>query len=561
MRRIYSFDVFDTCLCRICGEPNLVFDVLSLKMQKALGDSCTEQFRQSFVAARIAAEGKNLEEIYNNVTRHLPLPCSVKQMIELEQETEKEMLVPIVATQRLVKSLREKGDIIFISDMYLSSAFIREQLVKHGFFEEGDRLFVSEERQAWKHDGSLFRLIHEREDIPYCRWHHYGDNRISDVIVPRRLGIHTHYIHYNYLPYEEHWRQIPILQYQYPSILAGVARAVRLSSDAPQDQKSFVCDISIPLMVNWVIYIMSDAQQRGIRRLYFCARDVHTQYLIASHLKPLFPSIDVRYLFISTQALQTDEKTLSSYFIQTGLLSQDTVALVDSNSSGNTVIKVNSLANTLHFQNVHGYYITGGILNKILTSSNNDILRLHFLNLNAYTECMTSSSVRRLSGIWIIFETMFSLNYHKRAIGYERHGDVMRPIFDFDYESGWYITGMNIRQAKQQNDYMSLAFCDAVVKTGLANYAKECVNNISVPTLVSYVDHPLKTYLHYPHKFIWSERRFVGSFWGKKKGTWKRGNLFYSLPSFFSTPLRIILSDANLRRHFNMLLSNLSGRE
>ena len=173
---------------------------------------------------------------------------------------------------------------------------------------------------------------------------------------------------------------------------------------------------------------------------------------------------------------------------------------------------------------------------------------------------MTSSSVRRLSGIWIIFETMFSLNYHKRTIGYERQGDVMRPIFDFDYESGWYITGMNIRQAKRQNDYMSLAFCDAVVKTGLANYAKECVNNISVPTLVSYVDHPRKIYLQYPHKFIWSGKRFVGSFWGKK-GTWKRGNLFYSLPVFFATPLRIILSDANLRRYFNMLISRLSKRK
>ena len=60
---VYSFDVFDTCLCRLCGEPRLMFDVLSLKVQEAIGDSCSEQLRQLFVAARVAAEGRSLHEI------------------------------------------------------------------------------------------------------------------------------------------------------------------------------------------------------------------------------------------------------------------------------------------------------------------------------------------------------------------------------------------------------------------------------------------------------------------------------------------------------------------
>lgn len=46
--RVYSFDVFDTCLARLCGEPRLLFDVLSLKVQKAMGEDCNEHLRELF---------------------------------------------------------------------------------------------------------------------------------------------------------------------------------------------------------------------------------------------------------------------------------------------------------------------------------------------------------------------------------------------------------------------------------------------------------------------------------------------------------------------------------
>lgn len=557
MKNTYSFDVFDTCLCRLCGEPRLLFDVLSLKVQKAAKEACSEHLRQLFVAARATASGSDLSEIYSNVAKSYPLPLSVEGMVQLELETEKEMLVPIVATKQLIDDLRKKGDIIFISDMYLPSAFIRDRLVEHGFFHEGDRLYVSDELQAWKYDGSLYKLIHEKENITYRRWHHYGDNHRSDYVVPRRLGIHANHLHYDYLPYEEQWRQKPVLQYQYPAILAGVARAVRLSSDAPEDQKAFVCNISAPLMVSWVLHIMNDAQSRGIKRLYFCARDVHTEYLIARNLQKLFHNITAHYLFISMQSMENEENILNNYFKQVGLLSSEKNAMVDSNSSGNTLIKLNSIASKYHFNSTYGYYISGWNPATALSPTNTDRRSLNYLILPEYIKHVTPSTVRRLSGMRILFELILSLNYHKRTIGYEFHGNTLRPVFSTDTDDAWYINGTNIKQAKYYNDKLAVLFSEAMTATGLYHFNRDILSQIVIPTIIEFIDSPRKQYLKYLHRFIWGTRPFVGRLLGKQKGVWKRGNFFYTLPSPISSILRFIFSSAILRRQVNHIISSL----
>ena len=551
MRNTYSFDVFDTCLCRLCGEPRLLFDVLSLKVQKAMGDGCTEHLRQLFVAARATAGGKTLEEIYNDVAQRYPLPCSVEQMVEMELETEREMLAPIVATRQLVDSLREKGDIVFISDMYLPSAFIREQLAKHGFFKDGDRLFVSDELGAWKRDGSLYRYVKEQLGISYRHWHHYGDNRGSDYTVPRRLGIRAHYIHYDYLPYEEQWRKMPVLQYQYPAIMAGVARATRLSSDAPEDQKAFVCDISAPLMVSWVLNIMADAQQRGIRRLYFCARDVHTEYLIAKQLQPMFPRVEVRYLFISGPALYKCSLCLD-YLNQEGLNDGTPVAIVDSCTSGETLRTMNRLIRQNGGEPVHGYFLVQ--MSPSSNKENEPSEVAHYELQTGYLDAVASRAARRIGGMRIMPELIFSINFHKKTYGYEYHGRYLRPVFKDDDDDQWLFDNNDVRTMKRHNDTLLSKYANSIVSAGLIPHSKPILDFLAFPTLTDYLDCPRKEYLRYLLHFFWWNKPFVGHISGKHKGVWKRGNLFYSLPCFITTPLRIILGNPALRRRLNQLL-------
>ena len=550
----YSFDVFDTCLCRLCGEPRLLFEVLSLKVQEAMGESCNEHIRQLFVSARVNAGGKDLREIYTQVASSFPIPHSVDWMAELEMKTEYDMLTPIVATRELVNRLRTKGKVLFISDMYLPSTFIKERLVEYGFFQEGDQLYVSEELQAWKHDGSLYKLVHDREGMAYRCWHHYGDNYRSDYKVPKKLGIHAHHIHYDYLPYEEQWQQMPVLQYQYPAILAGVARAVRLSSGAPDDQKAFVCDITAPLMVSWVLHMMKDAQTKGIKRLYFCARDVHTEFLIARQLQPLFPKVEARYLFISSESLKCEEDLLIPWFLEVGVLTDDKVALVDSNSSGKTLININALAAKLSRELVSGYYLMGWTPNEQLHPTLEDNNRMEYMAFPLYAKAVSTSSVKKTIDVRIVYELLFSVNYHKKTVSYWHNGERMRPMFNQDDVDSWNFAGQGNRKAKSDNDQLCLKFSKAMLKTSLSLYAEELFKNVSFPTLAAFIDRPLRQYLHYLHRFEWWGRPFVGKMRGKHRGVWKRGSRFYSWPIFVTAPMRFILGNPTLRRRMNEIL-------
>lgn len=544
----YSFDIFDTCLCRLCGEPRNLFDVLSLKVQQRMGENGSEYMRQHFVATRCDCGGHSLEEIYSEMAGRFPLPCSVEEMVQLELDTEREMLVPIVATRRLVDDLRKKGNIMFISDMYLPDGFIREQLIRHGFFHEGDRLYVSDSVGAWKHDGSLFRLVHEREGIPYRQWHHYGDNYHCDYRAARRLGIRAHHLHYDYLPYERHWKEIPSVRYQYPSVLAGVSRAIRLDSIAPDDQKAFVCDISAPLMISWVFLIMQDAQEKGIRRLYFCARDMHSHYRIARRMGQMFPGVEPRYLFISGPALYESNLCLD-YLRSAGICDDVPVAIVDSCSSGKTLRVMNEKLASNGTRPVQGYFWARmNILGEPISDARYELD-------DNYLAAMTRGKVNRLMGMRIFYELLFSLNHHKKTYGYEYHQSRIRPVFADDGDDTYHFDNIEkLGLLNKSNNRLLEAFAEGFIATGLSSLCHDVFHHIALPTLIEFVDRPRKDYLDYLHHFIWCGKPFVGHLHGKGKGVWKRGNIFYTLPEFLASPLRHILASPELRRKLNQLL-------
>ena len=532
-----------------------MLEVLSRKVVDRMGlcDGQREHLRQMFVSLRADAGGE-LHAVYTSIAKLFPLPCPVDEMVLLELQTEREMLVPINATLRLVEKMRAKGDgnVMYVSDMYLPSSFIRERLEAFGFFRDGDRLYVSDELGAWKRDGSLFRLIHEQENIPYRRWHHYGDSRQNDYDVPRRLGIHAHRLRFDYLPYEEQWRTAPTLHCQYPALLAGVARAVRLSSDAPDDQKAFVCDISAPLITMWVARIMADATRRGIRRLYFCARDVHTHFRVARTLLPLFPDVEVRYLFISSPALYESPLCLD-YLRQEGMCGDDPVAIVDSCSGGKTLRVMNEKLVAAGCKEVYGYFWAKMDVDEPLSRYASD-----WMLCCRYIDAVVGKPLSRIGGIRILYELLFSVNHHYKVFGYERRRTgILRPVLKPDEWDKWGFTGQGVRSVKKSNDRLCESFAQACLSTGILPHCDTIMERLLLPTLVEYTDRPRRTYLDYPAHFLWWEKPFVGAIRGKDKGVWKRGNLFYSLPAFLTTPLRHVLGNYRMRRRFNSLASGL----
>ena len=149
----YSFDIFDTCLVRKCGSSDNIFCIWA---DRALG-KVDRSYLKDLINSRLNAEktarrnsGKedvSLDDIYRNLSLESFPNLSKPALKRLELEVERENLSPVRQALDLIRNYRKKGKrILFISDMYLPSDFLKSQLRRFGFWEEEDRIYVSGDR-------------------------------------------------------------------------------------------------------------------------------------------------------------------------------------------------------------------------------------------------------------------------------------------------------------------------------------------------------------------------------------------------------------------------------
>jgi predicted HAD superfamily hydrolase len=308
MKHTYSFDIFDTCLVRVCGDPQMVFSLMAQKL------SNEKAFVVDFVKRRVQAEtdaqfqlkkeAVTIDEIYDYADlRNLNLTKS--QIIDLEMSVEEQLLYPVYKVREQIGTIHNAGhSILYISDMYLSASFLEKILTKWGFWKNGDQLFVSGEYGVAKHSGNLYRYISKELNISFNCWHHYGDNSVADIKIPRKLGIKTHIIKNDYSRYEKQWIKNATQSFD-PEMcryFAGCARAVRLSNK-PDERINLAADVIDPVYIPFVFYVLDSAKERGITHLYFTARDSYIFYKIALRLSHLFPEIKLSYIYLSRRAL------------------------------------------------------------------------------------------------------------------------------------------------------------------------------------------------------------------------------------------------------------------
>lgn len=183
-----SFDVFNTLLIRKSKNDTELFQIISEELKKQNID-CKDFVKKRINAAEKAkADGKiepNLDDIYS----HLNTTTSQIEAIEKIELTEQENdLTPNTYLRAVITALHEAGKkIIIISDMYLSSDFISALLKKNGLYF--DEIFVSSEYQQRKSRGTLYRLVLKKLHINRSKIVHIGDNKKSDYLVPRTMGI------------------------------------------------------------------------------------------------------------------------------------------------------------------------------------------------------------------------------------------------------------------------------------------------------------------------------------------------------------------------------------
>ena len=543
MNLISSFDIFDTCLIRSCGSASAMFDILSLE---AFTKPVSDDIRHGFIFARINAESHNsLQLIYDNLNFSHEHLLPTEKLIENELSLEDKLLNPVKRTLDLVNRCRRMGHrIIFISDMYLPSSFLCKQLEKHGFWRDGDTLFVSNEVQKTKSSGELFTYIAKKENLNIKNWHHYGDNLKSDVIIPRKLGIKTTCVKTDYSLYQKLWiANIICPKFQLGQIMAGISRSITLSEEN-NTHNAITLDIIAPLLVSFVCRILNHAKSYGITHLYFCARDSKTAFEIANqiiHSCSSYHKINVHYLYISRQALyNTNEKKVITYFEHVGLASKtESTAIVDIRTTGKSLKYINELLRSHEFNPIYGYFFEMFCTGETLPN-----MPLYSCEINSVYSSLSNIQTRALSSQGVLLEMFFSIHEEPKTIGYDvsQKGQPYPVFSDSADEEDCYIK--NVNQVVSIRKKLLSRYTDAFIKTHLYEYANDCMKQLALPTLARFYINPEKdylealTYFQVRNEYSSQMQPFVehlsilGILHRKKGLSWHRGSMAWTLPKW-----------------------------
>ncbi len=320
-----SFDIFNTLITRTVLTPHGIFAMIQQKLSvEEKYWKIPEHIRENFYTLRIQAENLarhsnqckgfgevTLHDIYTAMAMRGNLSIEVqKQLYELEYETECENVLPVPQNIALLKEMLQHGEhVVLISDMYLPGEVIRKMLVKADEILGQVPLYVSADLGVRKTTGNLYRKVGELEQVTYDDWTHYGDDLFQDIQMAGELGIKA--IH---LPTErpvcleqkllERFKDSAAFQ-----LLVGQARYTRYVNNKKNvaDMKSTAyemgCSVCGPILYSYVDWVLQEAVRKGIKRLYFIARDGYFPKLVADKViaaKKL--DIETYYIYGSRKA-------------------------------------------------------------------------------------------------------------------------------------------------------------------------------------------------------------------------------------------------------------------
>ena len=183
---IISFDIFDTLIMRYVAKPNLVNDLIAIKVEELLGRKF--DFKKIRLQAENNAREKksgdvNFDEIYESfaaLTNFDEETC--KNIRELEISVELGLILPrekIVAW--LNRAVASGKKVWLISDMYLQKNYL-ERLLKRCGVVGYEKLMISCETGMRKDTAAVWNYLVEKNFVG--KLIHIGDNETSDYQKP-----------------------------------------------------------------------------------------------------------------------------------------------------------------------------------------------------------------------------------------------------------------------------------------------------------------------------------------------------------------------------------------
>jgi FMN phosphatase YigB (HAD superfamily) len=317
---IVTLDVFETVLTRRAAE--------GLSLALFVAEEISENHKLNLVPAefkasrdlaerraRLIAPGAEptLADIYRQWAMDSGHSHELGEALaRLELVWEERLLCIVPGIDPLLSRLRRAhGSLVYVSDIHLPGKWLELQLRRHGLFIDGDRLYVSCEHGASKtRDGELFPVVMKLEGRQPREVVHYGNNGHADYRMAMKRGLKAvHLPLANLNRYERALEADSTETLGWSSLLAGASRLARveccaLAPKASEVQLALACSAAAPIQISYVCWLLRTAQEKGIRRLYFLARDGYPLWKCAEKLvAPMAPGMELRYLHVSRAAL------------------------------------------------------------------------------------------------------------------------------------------------------------------------------------------------------------------------------------------------------------------
>jgi FMN phosphatase YigB (HAD superfamily) len=310
--KLISFDVFETLITRSTGSHEAEFFFIGQRLREIGLIQCSaEAFAQTRYDCEKRARRNNpgreitLREIYEEITCFFDIESSLDAMIQVELDVETQAIEVVPSMIGVVDQARERfGKVIFVSDMYLPQTFLEERLVELGLFKPGDRLYVSSSEGVQKGDTRLFKVVLEQENLKPAELFHVGNSPAYDIEPAKKMGIGHHFFNEgNPHPSEVVLNRFANSTDGLAALMGGSARRARLqglhlNGGQRAIWESGAC-VTGPLVWMYAQWVVSRAEQKGIKQLYFLARDAYPVYLAVKHVLQNKPDtgIKVRYIY------------------------------------------------------------------------------------------------------------------------------------------------------------------------------------------------------------------------------------------------------------------------
>jgi glycosyltransferase involved in cell wall biosynthesis/FMN phosphatase YigB (HAD superfamily) len=317
---LLSMDVFDTALTRCWARPEHAHLACAEALRRA---GLIELDASAWLAMRRQAEQRAVNRMGNDLARLQDIYALLAHQLgwtadqsaqaqHIECEVELTSVFPVAslrnwwASQDAARSMR-----CFLSDMYLPPATVQAMLLRCGYPVSPQQVWVSSDRGASKSSGQLYRQVLQSLEAEPTAKIHLGDNPHSDVAQAKRCGFAAQAVDAAALSrLEKRVAAAPSAPLVLRSLVAGALKAARVGMAAPLGDAhavgvhAFGRDHAGPLLTLYVWWLLHDASQRRLTRLYFLSRDGQVLLEIARRLQAqgCAKGLELRYLYGSRQA-------------------------------------------------------------------------------------------------------------------------------------------------------------------------------------------------------------------------------------------------------------------